>query len=94
MNRNVLFADHYHYTITVQSKSPAALDKLYKNVEEGRSLEQKGVDGGEWRGVRVRGRQWHHKQRQRFLEVRSCQQQSPNLRSLTVKKKIELRNED
>ncbi len=86
----------YSQTITItllQSKCPAALDKLYKNVEEGRKLEQKGVDGGEWRGMIVRG-QWHHEQRQHFMEVRSCQQQSPNLRSLTVKKKIELCNED
>jgi hypothetical protein len=87
----------YSQTIIItllQSKCPAALDKLYKNMEEGRRLEQKGVDAGEWRGIRVRRRQGHHEQRQRFLEVRSCQQQSPNLRSLTVKKKIEWRNED
>ncbi len=73
---------------------PAVLDKLYENVEEGGRLEQKGVDGWKWRGMILRGRQGHHEQRKRFLEVRSCQQQSPNLRSLTVKKKIEWRNED
>jgi hypothetical protein len=67
---------------------PAALDKLYENVEEGGRLEQKRVDEGEWRGMRLRGRQRHDEKWQRFLEVRSCQQQHPNLRSLTVKKKI------